>query len=89
MKIMAKGQNHYVVQMTKNEMANLLGYYSTHDSDNKEPREGDEINIHGMYQHLYTHKSLLSKLKKAAKELREFADVIEKVPVPIKESAEP
>jgi hypothetical protein len=86
MKIISEGKECFMVQVSRNEMANLLGYYYSGVDGYVAPKEGQEVQVSAMYQHLYTHKDLLSRLKKSAKELREYANAIEKVPVPIKDS---
>lgn len=85
MKIMAIGRDNYVIQISKREMARLLGYYYENSDDyrGKEPKEGDEVNVNGMYQHLYELRSLKNGLGSRAKELRKFVDILETLPIPI------
>lgn len=92
MKIIGESREGYIIEASKDEVANLIGYYSKYD-DKFKISVGDKINISGMYQQLYNLKNNQPRLKEIVKTLRNLADLLEPVcPVieaQIKEAAKP
>lgn len=91
-KILGKTTNNsFIVEIREDELANLIGYYSTssfrgdcHDGPARgEFKTGEEINIAKMYFHLRELASASNCIRKTATQLRLAADLIDQLPDPI------
>jgi len=52
-KIIAEGDDKWIVEMSKDEMSNLRGYYSSYSiGDNKKTKINTEYPISDIYNHL-------------------------------------
>jgi hypothetical protein len=91
-KVIGESRDTYILEASKDEIANLIGYYSRYD-DKAHVSVGDKINISSMYKQLYNLKNNEPKLKEVVKTLRGLADLLEPVcPVieaQIKDAAKP
>lgn len=86
MKIVAQTYNGYMLEASKSDVANLIGYYGEYDMGDKyRPKIGDEIKINDMYKQLYTLQNKQPELKKVVDTLRGLADLLEPT-VPVIES---
>lgn len=86
MKIVAQTYNGYMLEVSKSEIANLIGYYGEYDMKSSyAPKIGDEIKINDMYKQLYSLQNKQPELKKVVDTLRGLADLLEPT-VPVIES---
>lgn len=86
MKIVAQTYEGYMLEVSKSDIANLIGYYGEYDMGDKyRPKIGDEIKINDMYKQLYTLQNKQPELKKVVDTLRGLADLLEPT-VPVIES---
>jgi len=80
MKIIAKDdRDRYIVTVHKDELANLCGYCSDYQSPIRFAI-GAEIQVHSMYQQLYSLANKKGQLAVLARELRTYADLLEMKP---------
>jgi len=81
MKIIGKTPNGFICEISRDETANLLGFYGEYATKGKIDTltPGDLIAVHAMYANLYTLAGLRQKLKKAQGELVECAKALEPV----------
>lgn len=82
MKIIGQTPSGVILEATKDELANLAGYYSAYDTEfnNKDlSRVGTVVEAHAMYQQLYRLASAKRELETAQKTLRATADLLEPV----------
>ena len=77
MKVIATTEDGFIIEASKNDIANLTGYYSTYDKDFKKLKIGDEIAIHDMFVQLYTLEKKKQDLSQTVKTLRNLADLLE------------
>jgi hypothetical protein len=76
MKIIGESTESFIIEASKNEVANLLGYYSKY-SDRKPPVVvGNEIKINEMYTQLYELSRRKDDLKKMHDSLIEYASYL-------------
>lgn len=86
MKIVAQTYNGYMLEVSKSDIANLIGYYGEYDMGDKyRPKIGDEIKINDMFKQLYTLQKKQPELKKVVDTLRGLADLLEPT-VPVLEN---
>ncbi len=85
MKIIAENSDNFIVEISKREVANLVGHYSQYTK--KSGVVGDEIEIHKMYKQLYELSRLSRNLKEAREILRATANHLELIN-PIKNKIE-
>ncbi|UWG96811.1 hypothetical protein LPY66_18325 [Dehalobacter sp. DCM] len=78
MKIIGQSENSFILEASKDELANLIGYYSKYDQKAK-VNPGDEINISNMYRQLYTLERKQPELRKVIDTLRGIANMLEPV----------
>lgn len=84
--IVAQTYNEYMLEVSKSDIANLIGYYGEYDMGDKyRPKIGDEIKINEMFKQLYTLQKKQPELKKVVDTLRGLADLLEPT-IPIMES---
>lgn len=81
LKILGKVNDGFIVEITRTEAYNLIGYYSGSSSrTGKIPLDiGDEIVIHEMYQQLYKLSQERKHLTDVQKTLRAAANNIDEV----------
>lgn len=86
MKILGASNNEdYIVQLTKEELANILGFYSKYDVEFarivKEALKGKPIPISLIYRNYWKVKSIVesSEYSKAKSKLQEMIDAIEPI----------
>ncbi len=85
MKIIGKTTHGCILEAEDSECKKLIGY----KYKNIDMKIGMEINIHAMFDSLYYLKNDESKLKKIAKELREYASLLEIIdPIKVLQSDE-
>lgn len=78
MKIIGESQDTFILEASKDEVANLTGYYSKYD-DKFKATVGSKIKISAMYGQLYNLKNNQPELKKVVDKLRTIADLLEPV----------
>jgi len=82
MKIIAENPNGFIIDMSKTELANLIGYYSNDNGDFKKLRDdcvlkvGSEIAISKMYELLYSMRSNEQRFKKASELLAKISETL-------------
>lgn len=86
MKILgASNDEDYIVQLTKGELANILGFYSKYNADFakmvNEALKGKSIPISLVYQNYHKIKGMVesSEYHKAKSKLQEMIDAIEPI----------
>ena len=81
MKIIGTHENGYIIDMSKTEMSNLIGYYSEYSEEFRgmKLKSGDEINVDKMYRQLYTLSHKKQELAQTVMALRNMADLLEPV----------
>ena len=86
MKILgASNDEDYIVQLTKGELANILGFYSKYDVEfvriAKEALKGKPIPISLIYENYWKIKSIVesSEYSNAKSKLQEMIDAIEPI----------
>lgn len=77
MKIIATTEKGYIIEASKEDIANLTGYYSSYSKGYTEPIIGDEIAIHKMFEQLYTLEKKKQDLSQTVRTLRNLADLLE------------
>jgi hypothetical protein len=77
MKILAENSDAFILEASKEEVANLVGYYSRFSK--KLPKVGSIIQVSAMYSQLYNLSSLANELKKTRDRLRSMAADLELV----------
>lgn len=78
MKVIGESEDSFIIEASKNEIANLIGYYSKYDSKFK-INAGDQINISDMFKQLYNLEHNKPELSKVVNTLRNLADSLEPV----------
>jgi len=78
MKIIGKTENGYIIEASKDDVANLIGYYS-HYSKEVNISVGDEIQVSKMYQQLHDLERSQPEMRKVVSTLRGMADLLEPV----------
>ncbi len=58
MKIIGRGDDSFIIEARRNEVANLIGYYWAGEKGCPMPKIGDEINISAMYEKLSDIKQM-------------------------------
>ena len=79
MKIIAEQKDGFVIQATKDEIYNLIGFYSSYSSERPRLKENDEIEVSKMYKQLYEMKDNQARLKSARSVLLAIAGSLELV----------
>lgn len=80
MKIIGETSDGYILTASKDEISNLIGYYSAYS--NKYENKvfiGSVINVADMYKKLYDLDRNKDELEKTAKTLRTLADMLDVV----------
>ena len=84
MKILAESNETYVVEIGRDELANLVGYYSKYQAPTDMLKPGVEIAVHSMYAQLRELARTEDCLKEQAKKLRDMADCMDGITIPVK-----
>jgi hypothetical protein len=79
MKIIGKSENGFILEASRDEVANLIGYYFSCSDGCKMPSIGDELQVSKMYRQLYDLKNRQPELQKVVGTLRGLADMLEPV----------
>lgn len=84
MKIIGVTTNGFILESSRDEVANLLGFYSGYSEKAKvgELKSGAYIKVAEMYSQLYQLAGAKKKIVEAQKQLREVADRLDPL-VPI------
>lgn len=79
MEIIGKTKEGYILKASKNEVANLIGFYSDYSDEfrSKGLEIGDSIQISKMYNRLYKQERSSKDLERTAQTLRTIADLLE------------
>lgn len=80
MKILGLGGESVIIEASRDELANLVGYFSKYHTGKYEPKVGDIFKVSAMYQQLYqlsTKDAALSKMAKALKDLVELLEPLD------------
>lgn len=88
MKIIGRTNNGYILDASKDEVANLIGYYGSYSLDkNIDLNVGNEINIAQMYKQLYDlhhrHEEIDRAKVKLAECIKNMEDVLPVIDVNI------
>lgn len=73
MKIIGKTKSGFILEASRDEVENLMGFYSMRTAI----EVGDEIKVSEMFQQLYSLARKEESLKQFAKSLRGIADLLE------------
>ena len=78
MKVIGKSQNGFILDASSQEVARLIGYYSSYEKG-ATSSVGDEIQVDKMYEQLYKLEHNQPELRKVVDTLRGLADLLEPV----------
>ena len=81
MKIIGYTEKGYMLDATKEEIANLIGFYSTYGEDFRKRFTGidSEINVSGMYKQLYGLAEKHDYIERAKDNLKQCIDLLDTV----------
>lgn len=93
MKIIGKTENEFILTASKEEIANLIGYYNDYHLPNRRYNHGgyeklmigDEIKVAAMFRHLHSLQSAGSDIAAVVAKIRTAADLLETLPDPVTE----
>ena len=74
MKIIGKHENGFILDASKEELANLIGFYSEFKIEHIDV--GAEIKAHEMYEQLYSLSTMKSQLDNIADELENYSQAL-------------
>ena len=77
MKIIGETKDGFLLDATKGELANLVGYYYIGSDGCPKFKIGDEIKIKEMFNKLYTWNGNKKELEKISESLRRHADLLD------------
>ena len=79
MKIIGYTEKGYMLDATKEEIANLIGFYSTYGEEyrKKSIEIGSEINVSGMYKQLYGLAGKYNDIKRAKDNLKQCIELLD------------
>ena len=79
MKVVGYTEKGYMLDATKEEIANLIGFYSTYGEEfrNKSIRIGSEINVSGMYKQLYGLAGKYDDIERAKDNLKRCIELLD------------
>ena len=77
MKILGKTKDGFIMEATKKEVANLIGFYSDYDSDLPRIEAGHVIKVAEMFTKLYNLAREKDTIKKAVTQVRGLCDLLE------------
>jgi len=76
MKIIGETKDGYIIEASRDDVANLIGYYYGSAMKNR-LSTGDEIQINKMFRQLYNLEHNQPELRKVVDSLRGIADLLE------------
>lgn len=81
MKVIGYTEKGYMLDASKEEIANLIGFYSTYSEEyrKKSIGIGSEINVSGMFHQLYDLHWRHEDVEKAKENLRKCIDLLDEV----------
>ncbi|WP_044893010.1 MULTISPECIES: hypothetical protein [Bacillales] len=77
MKIIGESKDGFIIEASRGEIANLLGFYSEYSSGYERPKVGDEIEVSKMFSKLYHLEKNKHSIDSIVKTIRGLADVLE------------
>jgi len=78
-KIIGESRNGYILEVSKDEVANLIGYSSQYNTKYKPLSVGDEVLVSKMFRQLYDLQNNQPELQKVVGTLRNLADLLEPI----------
>jgi hypothetical protein len=78
-KVIGKTESGFIIEASKEEIANLTGYHSSYSNGYKSPLVGVEIQVSKMFRQLYDLEHNQPELQKVVNTLRGMADLLEPV----------
>jgi hypothetical protein len=88
MKILGRGDEKFIVEVTRREMANLCGYYYEGAANCPEFKVGNELKISEMFDQMYYFSIHKVGIREQIALIREYADKLELIE-PIKMEHKP
>lgn len=79
MKVIGKTESGFILSAEKNEIANLIGYYSGYSEGLPKLSVGSEIDVHSMYQQLYVLSAHNKSIKDVQKKLSDIVSGLDEV----------
>ena len=81
MKVIGYTEKGYMLDATKEEIANLIGFYSTYSEEYRKSSIGigSEINVSAMFKQLYDLHWRHDDVEKAKEKLRQCIDLLDEV----------
>lgn len=81
MKIIGHTENGYLIDASREEIANLIGYYGTYCDEYKNKRIGigSEIQVHEMYNQLYQLAYKYDDISRAKENLTKCIELLDLV----------
>jgi hypothetical protein len=76
MKVIGKTENGYIIEASRDDVANLVGYNSQYSTGYKSLSVGDEILVSKMFRQLYDLEHHQPELQKVVNTLRGMADLL-------------
>ena len=91
MKIIGYTEKGYMLDATKEEIANLIGFYSTYSEEYRKSSIGigSEINVSGMYKQLYRLAESYEDIERAKDNLKRCIELLDIVNPLIEVSTKP
>jgi hypothetical protein len=80
MKIIGKGKNNFILEASRVELANLIGFYSKYDVLHL--KVGIDIKVHQMYEQLFKLSRFKEEMDAMSANLSGFAEAL-KQPLPV------
>lgn len=79
MKIIGRSEEGYIIDASRDEIANLIGFYGAYgrDYDNCHIGIGSEINVHNMYQQLYELSRAHNNLERSKEYLKKCISLLD------------
>jgi hypothetical protein len=79
MKIIGKTQEGFILDASRDELANLLGFYGNYASGCPDWKLGMDIQVSKLYERIHTMRKSEASLADCAKSLRNLADLLEPI----------
>ena len=81
MKVIGRTEKGYILDATKEEIANLIGFYSTYNEEYRKAsiKIGSEINVSAMFKQLYDLHWKHDDIKKIKEKLRQCINLLDEV----------
>ncbi|WP_117017111.1 hypothetical protein [Aeribacillus pallidus] len=77
MKIIGESKDGFIIEASRGEIDNLLGFYSEYSSGYKKPKVGDEIEVSKMFSKLYHLEKNKHSINYIVSTIRDLANVLE------------